>query len=1143
MKLFFCFLVLVTGLNLFSQFETSISIHQEQFEYYEQVGINAEEWYKINNPAVKEQSKSAKDCNLNKVVYGWHPYWSNGLEANYDWSGLSHLCYFSYAVDANTGNATSSNSYLSASVIDDALANGVKVHLCVTLFSNHSTLFNNNTAKQNLISNLISYLNARGATGVNIDFEGVSSSQKDSLTSFMIQLANQLHTAISGSELTIALPSVNWSGTFDVAAMNPYVDYFVIMGYDYYYSGSTTAGPTGGLYPLTSSWTYCQSRSVNYYLNAGVSHNKLVLGVPYYGREFDTSSPTPPSSVSGSSATKTYVTVMNNASGNYSQSSKLWENNSYTPYWSYNDGNWNQCFVDDDFSLGRRYDLVNQRAIAGIGIWALGYDNGYSQLWDKIKEKFSDCGTVSCTDSIFDMGGPAWNHLDEEDYTYTIAPTGASGLSLNFESFDLEAGYDSLWLYDGNSVSSPLIGGYSGTSGPGLVTASGNSITLKFHSDIATTMSGFKAVWNCTSDNTPPTTEISAQEWASDDFLASFNDYDNEQLDLLFYQPLENDGIEWRANSNNGFLNDNFETAINSDWQQTSGTWQISSAHLNQNDQANSNTNIYAPVWQSGENVWLYHWQMNIAGTGTNRRAGIYIFSDDASMEQRNNAYMIYFRVDDNKCQIYRATENVIEIKTNDVCNVNENTWYDYKVIYNPETGEIKAYQNNILVSSWIDPNPITQGEYISLRTGDCNVNYDDIKVYKSRASTALITVGSEIENDIRFQNNSETAASCRLKSVVIDEAGNWSAISGLDVNIDWSEPSLVNPVNDGLTTDIDTTNLTTEISANWQTSNDEHSGILQYWYAVGDSPGLTNTVDWTSNGVDNFVSHGGLSLSYGSTYYVTVKAENNAGLFCDTSISDGIYIKAPEALPVANFSSSSTIFCTGQGVNFVNNSENASSYLWLFEGGVPSSSTLANPTVYYTVTGEYDVQLIVYNSFGSDTLSLTNYLEILQSPTANFYVNTTEGTAPLMVLFTNTSQYADSYLWDFGDGNTSTDSNPYNYYYNVGTYSVTLIASNENCPSNLLFLNEYITVTDSSVSVSNVCADEILIFPNPMNNFINVQYGKSFVLEIYDELGRKILQTTENQVDVSDLTKGFYIVVLKDESSGVLKVERFTKI
>ncbi len=100
-----------------------------------------------------------------------HPYWSNGLQNNYRWNLLSDLSYFSYEVDASTARALTTNGWNTAPVIDSALANGVRVNLCVTLFSGHATFFANANAQTTLINNLLSLVQTRGADGVNIDFE------------------------------------------------------------------------------------------------------------------------------------------------------------------------------------------------------------------------------------------------------------------------------------------------------------------------------------------------------------------------------------------------------------------------------------------------------------------------------------------------------------------------------------------------------------------------------------------------------------------------------------------------------------------------------------------------------------------------------------------------------------------------------------------------------------------------------------------------------------------------------------------------------------------------------------------------------------------------------------------------------------
>jgi spore germination protein YaaH len=373
------------------------SIHQEQAEKYANYNLRTEaQWDSLraveSGAANRSVIRSTQSCNLTKRVYGWQPYWdaTSATYNNYDWNGLTDLCYFSYDVNSADGTASSTHGWSSATVVTAAQANGVNVTLCATLFSGHTAFFGNATAQQTLISNLISAVQSRNAHGVNIDFEGMGASHKTAFTNFMINLCNQMHAAIPGSEVSIALYSVDWSGVFDMQAMDPYVDLFIIMGYDYYYSGSTTAGPEDPLYNFQTSYNYTLSKSISYYLNKGASKSKLLLGLPYYGREWATNSLTAPSATSGGGTnTVLFNTMRNNASGNYS--SRQWDVNSFSSWFpSTRAGASWQAFVDDAASMSKRFDIVNQFGIGGIGIWALGYDDGYNDFWDLIQNKFTD---------------------------------------------------------------------------------------------------------------------------------------------------------------------------------------------------------------------------------------------------------------------------------------------------------------------------------------------------------------------------------------------------------------------------------------------------------------------------------------------------------------------------------------------------------------------------------------------------------------------------------------------------------------------------------------------------------------------------------------------------------------------------------
>lgn len=495
---FYCFSTLAQEVEK-NQFENK-SIHQLELEHYNSLGNATAEYYEsLPNKQKTEQLKGA--CSLNKIVYGWHPYWNSNTHQNYQWDLLSHFSFFSYEVNSADGNAISTHGWSTSTAVDAALANDVKVTLCVTLFSGHSTFFGNATAQQTLITNLINLVQSRGAHGVNIDFEGLPSSQTTNFANFMVNLSNQMHAAIPGSEVSTVLYAVDWSNVFDFSIMEPEVDQYIIMGYDYYYSGSSTAGPTDPLYQFGTTYNYTLSRSITYYLDKGVPANKLVLGLPYYGWDYPTSGSAIPSSTTGSGSSRTYATIRTNASGNYSLGNQSWQSDAVIDAYVYNSGGTRQCFNSMDSAFNKRLEHVLHSGIAGIGIWALGYDNGYTERWSGIQEYLTDCYSDPCSGVIHDFGGPLKNYYDKEDYTWTVQPENAYSLDIDFSTFNIEANWDYLYVYDGPTTASPQITGspFTGTVGPGNFTTSTGAVTFRFTSDVSTTAPGFYATYTCNS--------------------------------------------------------------------------------------------------------------------------------------------------------------------------------------------------------------------------------------------------------------------------------------------------------------------------------------------------------------------------------------------------------------------------------------------------------------------------------------------------------------------------------------------------------------------------------------------------------------------------------------------------------------------
>ncbi len=145
---------------------------------------------------------------------------------------------------------------------------------------------------------------------------------------------------------------------------------------------------------------------------------------------------------------------------------------------------------------------------------------------------------------------------------------------------------------------------------------------------------------------------------------------------------------------------------------------------------------------------------------------------------------------------------------------------------------------------------------------------------------------------------------------------------------------------------------------------------------------------------------------------------------------------------PVASFSVSVSTGCAPLNVQFTNTSQNAVSYNWSFGNG--NTSVLQNPSNVFLASGTYTVTLTATNAAGQSNNYSTS-ITVVASPIANFTVSNTSGCQSSQVFdFQNTSLNYDSCLWDFGDGTTSSITNPQHIYNIPGVFNVTLIAFNK---------------------------------------------------------------------------------------------------
>lgn len=517
-------------------------------------------------------------------------------------------------------------------------------------------------------------------------------------------------------------------------------------------------------------------------------------------------------------------------------------------------------------------------------------DPGINWNWEKYYRLINDNPTIttisSSTGDFYDSGGAGNAYQDDERLLWLFQPPNALNVTLNFSSFTIESGYDNLFIYDGSDLNAPLIGSYTGTNSPGIVTSSGPTLLVEFRSDCGTVDSGWAAqISSQSADTNPPTTAIfTGSNWITSDFTANFTDTDSESgVAESYYLLAEKDPLQldFHADPNLGFAYETFaETPAV--WVSQTGTFQHTGSAMEQTDELEQNSNFYYTINQDNQSAFLYEWEQYIGGSGTNKRGGLHFFADDPTLTNRGNSYFVFLREDDNRAQIYKVENDVFTLVSDNPFDVLPNTNYSCKATFNPQDGWIHFFVANQLAASWQDPSPHLSGNAISFRSGGCSFQFDGVSVFRSRGSNVTISVGPGMQ--MSFQSISANPSGL-IQSLVKDNTDNWSSKSTELLLIDWSAAE-VNYLNDGPGSDIDTL-TTSNLEGNWLTE-DIHSGILQYDFAVGTLPAMDNVIPWTSIGSATNLSESIPSPVYNQTYYLAIKVSNQAGLSV-IYLSDGL--------------------------------------------------------------------------------------------------------------------------------------------------------------------------------------------------------------------------------------------------------------
>ncbi|MHC1731146.1 MAG: PKD-like domain-containing protein [Bacteroidales bacterium] len=224
-------------------------------------------------------------------------------------------------------------------------------------------------------------------------------------------------------------------------------------------------------------------------------------------------------------------------------------------------------------------------------------------------------------------------------------------------------------------------------------------------------------------------------------------------------------------------------------------------------------------------------------------------------------------------------------------------------------------------------------------------------------------------------------------------------------------------------------------------------------------------------------------------TFNVTLRTESFFGCISETTLPVVVY---PTPLPAYIAAPASQVFPAAT-VTFTNNTNPGTwTWLWNFDDG--NTSADMSPVHTYGAPGDFDVSLTVSNGVCADEIVHT--VRVLPTPPIASFDSIPSGCQPWNVIINNTSLYATTYYWDFGDGHTSNARNPIYTYVQAGTYQVTLTVTG---PGGQDTESQIVHVYPGPRAYFDVSPAKVYVNDEEVRLFNLTEGGASFIWEFGD--------------------------------------------
>ncbi len=367
---------------------------------------------------VASKDDSAIGTEKEYEVFGFAPYWTINKLDNVDFNVLTTLAYFGVPVNSDGSfdeddiGYKTFHSKKATDLFNKAHSHGTRVVLTLTQMDNETIkeFLDDAEAQKKAIDGAIKLVKSRKIDGINIDFEYVGKIDKPYRAKFakFVKMTNdKLHLEVPNSQLSVSVyasSAKDATKLYDIKELAEGSDKIFMMAYDFATTGSEHAIPTAPLYGYKEGkYWYDVSTAVDDFLKV-MPAEKLILGLPWYGYNYPVASPGVKVAredgyyyyyyykkkryqayYSYKSNAQTYASAMKNITDEKSG----WDDYGKVGWKAYKeDGIWRMIFLDDTRSLKLKYKFAKDMKLGGVGMWALGFDTGTSDMWSLLNSEF-----------------------------------------------------------------------------------------------------------------------------------------------------------------------------------------------------------------------------------------------------------------------------------------------------------------------------------------------------------------------------------------------------------------------------------------------------------------------------------------------------------------------------------------------------------------------------------------------------------------------------------------------------------------------------------------------------------------------------------------------------------------------------------